>query len=177
MNSEYYIAKLCARSSGAHQLTRGRLTHNSLLFDRLGVLTTRALKDVNLRHPFKVGAAYQRHGALAVRAFQFGRVACGHGEVAHSEVRKGPGRGRVHFHGRDFSGHSAAGCLVRYICGVLMEDAIGRQVAQRRRGARSMDIRRFRPRCEAVGRLLCGGGQDGEDASALNALALTLMAQ
>src|SRR5262249_14527515 len=66
-----------------------------------GVLTTRAVKNVNLRHLFQVDAAHQRHGAVAVRACQFGCVGCGHGEFAHV-IREGPGR-EVQFHGRDLA--------------------------------------------------------------------------
>ena len=57
---------------GVHQLTPGRLTRSWLLLHRLRVLTAQAVKNVNLRHLFEVDAAYQRHGAVAVRARQFG---------------------------------------------------------------------------------------------------------
>ena len=123
---------------GVHQLTPGRLTHWSLSLQRLGALTTRAVKNVNLRHLVQVDAAYQRHGAVAVRACQFGCVGCGHGEVHHDEVREGSGPGgsitRPGPGIRPSNGISAANRLLRYICGVLMEKAIGRQFAQQRRG-------------------------------------------
>jgi hypothetical protein len=126
---------------GLHQLSPGQFTHSSLLFHRLGVLTMRAVENVNLRHLFQVDAAYQRHGAIAARACYFGCVGCGHGEVAHDEVGRIPDR-EVQFRGRNLalaeqSGFPGTlGCRPPWLgisVALLWTKAIGGQAADQRR--------------------------------------------